>query len=319
MVLVASSASAQRPLEETSEFWREVRAPGQQRARTLTEHALGLIRKAREEMNRPSPRPYVRAAFLEGAIQRLELARRHAPRDPEVLFYLARAVAEFERPNEDGPPERRDADAVALYHELRALDADFLTETVGFELGVLHSRTGDFEDAAREYRHALAHTFDVESVSVTHANLAEVRMMAGALEEAVHHYERAIDVAEHNPVADQTRSLALAHWGRAVALDRLGEHRAALESARRAMSIYGGAMSVLRSQGVFFDPPSEIHYYEALGWMAKAERDDEDARGESLENARSSWQQYLALSPDDDPWRSLAEQHAREVAAAIRE
>ncbi len=318
--LSVSSASAQRqgrPLEQTADFWRELRAPGQRRARTLTEHALRLVLKANRETEGPRPRPYVRAAYLEGAIERLRLARRHAPHDPEVLFHLGRILAMYERPRRGEAPTRRDDEAIATFTTLRALDPDYEAESVAFELGILHTRQGNFDRAATEYERALLANLEPATASVTHANLAEVRMMAGDLADAVRHYEQAIRIAEQNPYGDQARSLALAHWGRAVALDRLGEHRGALESARRALSVYGGSMDVLRSSGVFFDPPAEIHYYEALGHMALADAAEPTERTGHLRRARASWRQYLLLSRDPDPWRSLAERHRADVTAAL--
>ena len=77
-------------------------------------------------------------------------------------------------------------------------------------------------------------------------------------------------------------------------------------------------MDVLRSQGVFFDPPSEIHYYEALGHMATADAlGPSTARRSALQAAALSWQHYLALSEEDDPWRDLAERHAVEVRSML--
>lgn len=306
-----------RPLEQTADFWRELRAPGQRRAHTLLEHALRLVLEAVRETEGPRPRPYVRAAYLEGALERLRLARRHAPEDPEVLFHLARTLAMYERPQRGGPPERLDDEAIAAFEALRALDPDFEAETVAFELGVLHTHEGHLERAAAEYERALEVSLEPAMASVTHANLADVRMMAGDLEAAVRHYERAIRIAERNPYGDQARSLALAHWGRAVALDRLGDQRGALESAQRALSVYGGSMDVLRSPGVFFEPAAEIHYYEGLGHMALAERAEPAERAGHLRRARASWRQYLALSRDPDPWRTLAERHQAEVADAL--
>jgi len=320
-LVAASTGMAQgrsRPLEQTSDFWRELRAPGQRRARTLIEHARRLVRKALRETEGPRPQPHVRAAYLEGAIERLRLARRYAPDNPEVLFHLGRILAMYERPAREGPPVRMDREAIATFAALRTLDPDFEAESVAFELGILHTRVGEFDRAAEEYERALLASLDSSAASVTHANLAEVRMMAGDLEAAVRHYERAIHLAEHSPFGDPARSLALAYFGRAVALDRLGEHDGALKSAQRALSIYGGSMDVLRSPGVFFDPPAEIHYYEALGHMALARAADPSEQPRHLRRARTSWRQYLALSRDPDPWRRLAERHLAEVQAALQ-
>ncbi len=133
------------------------------------------------------------------------------------------------------------AEAIALYHEVRALDPAYLPEIVAFELALLHSREGETAVAIVEYKRALEHaaTMSAQSASTTSSNLAETLMMDGQLTDAVSYYELAIDYAEE---ATDERSLFLAHFGLAVALDRLGEHHSALDHAARAPSVSGGGM-----------------------------------------------------------------------------
>ncbi|HJL06668.1 MAG TPA: tetratricopeptide repeat protein [Polyangiaceae bacterium LLY-WYZ-15_(1-7)] len=309
----AEPAAEAHALDETADFWREVRQPGYQRSRVLLRHGIRMLLRLREER-----RPHVRAAILEGALERFQRAHLLVPEDAEVLYELARATALYERPRRGQPAERRDEEAITLFERLRALDPDLHAEQVGFELGILYTRVGRYEEAAAEYRRALRYVYDEDFAAITHSNLAEVRMMAGALEDAVHHYERAIAHAEQSGAQDP-RSLALALFGAAVALDRLGEHRAALEHAARARGVFGGNQDVLRADGVFFEPASEIHYYEGLGHMAAAERDVPSERAGHLRDARESWRTYLALSAEDDPWNDLAERHLEEVERALAE
>lgn len=310
LTLVASTVCAQRPLEQTSDFWREVREPGTRRAQTLLRHGLRFY-----VLWRRTESPHERAAHLESAIERFALARQHSPNDPAPLYWLARMTTLYERPVRGGEPERRVNEAIELYDALREMDPDYEAYGVGADLGILYSRLGDQTRAAEAYERALRAAFDPSLTSPIHSNLAETYMMSGDLNQAVYHYEVAIELAPRlPPEADPAQSLALARWGLAVALDRFGEHHASLEMAQQALSVYGGEMGVLRSDGVFFDPPSEIHFYEGLGHMAKAQATERgDARRAEAGRAEESWRAYLALAEDDDPWLDLVRRHLAEA------
>lgn len=312
LAAIGSTASAQRPLEQTSDFWREVREPGTRRAQTLIRHGQRFLRAAFAPG--ADREPHIRAAHLESAIERFALARSHSPNDPEPLYHLARATAAYERPVRGSVPERRDVEAIELYEALRALDPEFEAFSVGNDLGILYTRLAEYDRAAEEYERALDDAWEPSLTSTTHSNLAEVYMMGGNLSQAVYHYEVAIELAPRLPDRfDPARSLALGRWGLSVALDRLGEHRASLEMAQQALSIYGGSMDVLRSDGVFFDPPSEIHFYEGLGHLARAESlQGNEARAEAR-LAEESWRAYLALAMEGDRWIALAQRHLAEA------
>lgn len=315
---MALPANAQRPLEQTSDFWREVREPGTRRAQTLLRHGIRFYDMATDRAL--AEQPHMRAAHLESAIERFALARAHAPSDPAPLLWLARATGAYERPVRGSTPERRSREAIQLYLELQAMDAQYEALSVGADLGILYTRVGEFEPAAEAYESALRAAFDPNLTTTIHANLAEVYMMSGDLTSAVYHYEVAIELAPRLPPnLNPAQSLALARWGLSVAFDRLGEHHASLETARKALSVYGGSMEVLRSDGVFFDPPSEIHFYEGLGHLARAETlMAGEERTAAARSAEQSWRTYLALAEDEDPWIDLARRHLAEARALRR-
>jgi len=305
-------AQTAQPLEQTAEIWRTVRQPGYPRAQVLLRHAKSFLARADEEQ-----RPHRRAALIESAIVRLERAVELLPEDPELRFFHARALSVFERPaTTRSPAERRDAEAIAAYALLRELDAAYEPEVVGFELGILYTRQGEYERAIAEYEQSIRYSMSEGLRAITYANLAEVLMMQGDLLASIAAYEEAIRLAQRSS-GMQPRSLMLALWGASVALDRLGEHRAAIERAQQALSVGAGTMAVLRSDGVFFEPASEIHFYEGLGHMAAAELAEGRERIASLRRASRSWRRYLYLSEEGDPWRSLAERHAAEVHAVL--
>jgi len=310
---LAREGERRRPLDETSDFWREIRQPGHRRAQQLLGQGIRMMQAAAQEN-----RPFRKAALIGNALARFTLARSQMPDDPELLFFHARALALYERPVPGSRrTERRDADAIALYERLREVAPDHRAEEVGFELGILYTRVRDFEQAIAAYERSVRHALADDQTPISYSNMAEVRMMSGDLPGAVADYERAIALSRAGG-PHHGRSLALALFGLAVALDRLGEHGAAIEKASDAVSAGGGSVEVLRSDGVFYEPASEIHWYEALGHLAMA---DDAGPAESptyLRRAVQSWQRYLRLATDDDPWKALSEQRLREAEEALR-
>lgn len=289
-----------------SDFWREVTEPGYRGARVLFEQGLRLLAVA---LQAPSPGP--RARRLHAAIARLELAHGRTPADPETLYYLALATAAL--PTVGGHDATAPEDAIAWFRKLREVDPDFYAERVAFELGILYTRIGRLEQAASEYRRSIERAFDDSETVSAHSNLAEVQMLAGRLEDAVVHYDRAIDLARRGGAAE-SESLALALWGCAVALHRLNEREAAIERARQALSAGGGTTDVLRADGVFFEPPYEIHYYEAMGHLARAAGLSGASADRARADATRSFERFLASGGS----RSRFAEAARRELARLR-
>jgi len=297
------------PGDLRSDFWREVAQPGYAASRALFDQGLRLLAVALETRS-----PTSRTARLQAAIARLELAHRRAPDDPQALYYLGVAIAALEGPGL-GRQHAEEEAAVTRFLELRALDPDFYSDRVAFELGILYTRMGRLAQAADEYRRAIERAFDEAETVSAHSNLAEVCMLAGDLELAVAHYDRAIELARRGG-ASQSESLALALFGSAVALHRLGQREAAIERARQALSAGGGSMDVLRAEGVFFEPIYEIHYYEALGHLALAAsrtgREAEQARAD----AARSFQRYLTGGGTASPFAESARRELERLSPA---
>ncbi len=267
------SASTLRAAAQSSEavhgpasapFWRAARNPDQKRAETLIRQGRAQLYPAMglSMLAGPDAASHRRAA-VENAITRFELARRLLPRDPEVLFMTAKALALWERRSSGGRIEKRSREAVVRFSELRAVDPGYEAFQVAFELGVLYTLEGAPERAAAEYERALSLRIDEGSPSTVLSNLAEVTMMAGDLERAVELYERAV-------VEGNGDDRILSRWGLAVALDRLGEHSEANAQAERAIHDDQRPLGALRQSGVFFVPPHEAYYYEGLGLLALA-------------------------------------------------
>ena len=298
--------------DRRSPFWREVVEPGHSRSRVLLRHGLNLLALSSHVTD-----PRERAVLIDGAIARLSLARERSPDDPEVTFYLAVSTAAFERPRIGRPPERRDAAAIELFLDLRRIDPDWRAAQVAFELGILYTRLHRYPEAAEEYGRAIGRSFDESEMISTHSNLAEVSMLHGDLEVALSHYERAIELARAAGPAEAL-SFTLALFGSAVALDRLGEEDTALERARDALSAGGASTQALHASGVFFEPASELHYYEGLAHLAQAETASGEGARVAYRDAVRSWERFLIEGGALSAWASLAEAHLERARRGAR-
>ncbi|RLB50731.1 MAG: hypothetical protein DRJ42_18220 [Deltaproteobacteria bacterium] len=283
-------------------FWRTVREPDYARAMHLMMQGMYLLRDSQQLLRDPGHGPHESAAILEGAIRRFALAHRLAPTEPQILFFYAMATSLWEEPGRGGVA-RRDDETLALFTELRGLDPGFEAMEVAFSLGIVHTRGRDFEAAAEEYHRAIARALSPNAVHW--ANLAEVTMLDGDVEAAVGYYERAIEVAG----VDGTDTV-LALWGLAVALDRLGEHRRAIEIAGDALSAGAGTLAPLRTEGVFFEPAYEIHWYEGLGHAAlAAQAQGAEDRARAEEASVAAFRLFLSRGGEESPWATLARRH----------
>ncbi|MFW6052063.1 MAG: tetratricopeptide repeat protein [Myxococcota bacterium] len=329
--------------EQTADFWRGVKNPTYRRSRVLLRHGVERLSHAIRALIRDPHMPQVGRAHVQNGIVRLHLAHARAPRDPEALYLLAMARVLW---RDDADPSRLTADdqeTLALLHKLRRLDPEYQAARVAFELGILHTRAHEFERAAAEYERCLARLlipteadptfrtpedvladrlFGAVPAPTVHYNLGDVTMALGDLPRAVEHYERAIDLGRRS--GREFRTVLLSHWGLAAALDRFGEHAAALEHAREAVRLDDEPMAVLHLSSVFFEPAHEIHYYEALGHtvladLAEEERGDHAERDpeSELRAALRSWQRFLSEGGDASPWADLARRHLNEIRARL--
>jgi tetratricopeptide (TPR) repeat protein len=141
-------------------------------------------------------------------------------------------------------------------------------------------------------------------------NLAESQMHLGNLKEAIEGYREALRLATRYPYGELS---ALALWGLAVAYDRSGDPMAADKEALSVVEMQrsSGMVGLLRSRGVFFYPPYEISWYDAVGAAAQARRPNataaEQARYWKLaEDAFAAFVRGAERSPTPDRWLELA-------------
>ena len=296
-----------------SDFWREVQTPGVRRASTLLRHGLRQLQEAQLTDD-----PVQREAALAGAVARLRRAHERAPTDLDILYFLAFATSQRQLVQRQANAGASIREAIALYESLRELDEDYESESVAFELGLLYTRLREYTRAVDEYERGILRAFDPRTTVSAHANMAEVIMLSGDAARALRHYDRAAEVARQ--YAGDSLSLALALWGSAVASDRLGEGREAVERARQALRASGGDMLLLRTNGVFFEPESEIHWYEGLGSLAMAEDEtDRELKLAALQRALRSFRRYLAEVETVATWDRVVARRVTDIEAQVAE
>jgi tetratricopeptide (TPR) repeat protein len=217
-----------------------------------------------------------RFAGADEALRLAEEAAKERPQDPRPLLIAARALSMSDLDHPEACRKGACERAIALLRQARRLDREGpLAESIASELALSLSRNGDFAAALVEYDRALelteddslafeSHTgwigryADLRGSSILYGNSAETLMALGRLPEAIERYRRAEAQALY-PVERQ-----LAEWGLGVALDRDGQEERAREAVRRALA-QDPTLRVLDSSSVFFEPPGDKRYYEALG------------------------------------------------------
>lgn len=299
-------------------------------------------------------RPYLgdgpRWMLLEQALVRFERARRRIGEDPELAYYTAYALTRWQRPGRDGGLELRVDEAIDAWHRLRELAPDYMPDRVAYELALLHMRRHEFARARAEYeaalRHAIPPTVQIANrfylanqseISLAelfipldpaqlHGNMAEVTMLAGDLPAAAHHYRVALDRA----IGPYTRTLA--HFGLSLALSRMDDHEGALETAGQAiredpagadpdaqrLHRAHGPLAVLHLESVFFEPPWELHAYEAIGHEAWAREPGVD-RTEHLRSALRSWRLFLTEGGITSRYAAHARAHAARLEGLLHD
>ena len=256
------------------------------------------------------------------------------PSEP-MLPYLRAASRWLDR-RRDEPAVRRALEADLL--RVRAADPAFQAGRVAFELGIVASLRGDNERAAREFARSLRHApaagvarppvrtlrravaemlFGPVPRGLVRYDLADALLaLPGRTEEALAHFRRAVADLR---LEERPETVTLARWGEALALHRLGRRHEALEVLRSVQDPASPPVPPT-TPGVFFSPPSEGTYYEALGWLAAGTdpRRSREARCEALRRAAARFEAYREQARrerPDPPW----DRHAAREQVAARE
>jgi tetratricopeptide (TPR) repeat protein len=170
-------------------------------------------------------------------------------------------------------------------------------------------------------------------------NMGEAEMRLGYVDDALGTFREVLDLCADLPNTDGVNStIVLTQWDLAVALDRSGDPRGALDVASKAMAWTGARTStagrkpytgwdaINDTSKVFFVPEWERHWYLALGCAAKARETLEPAESARLwalaERHREAYVGRSTASGAADPWLAIARRRLEEVhsdrAAAAR-
>lgn len=203
--------------------------------------------------------------------------------------------------------------AAVLEAALREAPDHPMAEDAYFSLAIAYARLGRPADEIAAYDEYLRRDTWPAGRANVHSNRAEAHMVQGDLRRAIDDYRASLAIAPDEP---------LAHWGLAVALDRSGDPTAALAEAKAAI-LLDPADARLGSSDVFFVPPYDRYWYEALGAMARARGSNDPIETVLLwEAAAAKWSAYIDFAADGDRWLALAKVRratcVNELAAAKR-
>lgn len=155
-------------------------------------------------------------------------------------------------------------------------------------------------------------------------NMGEAEMRLGRIDDALATFREVLRLCGELPNTPSVGSTyVLALWDVAVALDRSGDPRGAVETAAKASRIdlggRTGAYLIAKDPDVFFVPEWERLWYLALGAAAEA-REAQDVRDAAVlwASAEHSFEQYVsraAAAGGHDPWLPIAKVRLERVRA----
>ncbi len=288
-LVVARSAAA-------ADVWERAADPLRARADAAHLEAERLLLEA-AEVRRHDRR--VARALDERARSRLEGAIALGCDEPRLAFDLGRVLVHL----------GDDARAVAVLEAALAAAPDAPAAVdARFDLGVSYARLGRPDDEIAAYDAYLQRETDPNARAIAFGNRAEAHMLLGRLAAAEADDRAALALEPSEP---------LARWGLAVALDRMGRSDEAQVEVARAVA-YDPGDQRLSSPAVFFLPPYDRYWYEALGAAQRARESDEPDVARLLrEAALAKWDAYLAAAPADGRWVPLARAHRASAARDI--
>jgi tetratricopeptide (TPR) repeat protein len=146
-------------------------------------------------------------------------------------------------------------------------------------------------------------------------NMGEAQMRLGRVDDALATFREVLRLCGELPNTPSVGSTyVLALWDVAVALDRSGDPRGALETAAKASHVdlggRTGAYLIAKDPDVFFVPDWERLWYLALGAAAEA-REAQDVRDAAVlwaaaERALGEYVERAAAAGGHDPWLPIA-------------
>jgi tetratricopeptide (TPR) repeat protein len=306
-LLALSVLATNRPCDAGPSLWERARRPLAAREAELLSQ-LERVLDARELSYRE---PFVTRDIARAAVARSDLSGIRSPVDPRLACVMADALMIADLGRERDARRLLEGALVAL--PVGPLRADALRR-----LGIVFAMLAEPLGSRRAYTEALELEVSPRERANLYYNRAEASLELDELEAATADYRRSIALATEPDV------LALARYGLAVALERLGDLPAAFTELDAALAITlpfpaYAAPDPLELPGVFFVPAYERHYLVALRAMARL-RHAED-RAERLVEAAvavEAWDAYLAAAPSSVRYREHAEAHRKRVAESVK-
>jgi tetratricopeptide (TPR) repeat protein len=240
--------------------------------------------------------------YLLAERARAELEQASAATSPDVRlrFDLGEAYSELKRYQQV---------IDVLRPALAMAPRDSSTSTAWWLLGLAYAkldRTAEERDAYDAFLEvALSDRFTAR------LNRAEAEMRLGNLDAAVAGYEDVIDRFESSLAAyEDWRTLVLARWGLAVALDRNGDPSRAEREAAIAATEDPSEEIIGDPEGVFFVPEYERDWYFGLGRAEHAKQEQDPRMAfQWWALVEQTWADYIARASADDRWVPLARAH----------
>ncbi len=212
---------------------------------------------------------------------------------------LQKKVIEVLAPALESPPPPDDAAATA------ALEA----------LVYAYAKLDQPHEELATWRRYIPRLVDDRVRATAMMNMGEAQMRLGRIDDALGTFREVVRLCGELPNTTSVGSTyVLALWDVAVALDRSGDPRGALETAAKAAHVdlggRTGAYLISRDPDVFFVPEWERLWYLALGAAAEA-RDAEDPRDAvalwaSAERALMQYVDRATAAGGEDPWLPIA-------------
>jgi tetratricopeptide (TPR) repeat protein len=169
-----------------------------------------------------------------------------------------------------------------------------------YSIAICYAKLGRPKDEIASYNEFLRRETDIPSRANAIANRGEAWMVQGNLAAAIEDLRASLALVPDN---------VLAHLSLAVALDRNGDRTAALSEAKIAVT-YDALDQQIGSPNVFFMPPYDRYWYDALGAAARAQQINDSATSILWwETAAGKWKEYIDAAGPQDRWIGFARSH----------
>jgi tetratricopeptide (TPR) repeat protein len=279
---------------------------------------------------------------LHVTVQRLLQGRVAGPGEEKLRVEAARALLE-DADAAHSPDVRLRFDLGIVYGELEehsrvvsvlapaiamAPDHPGSTAALG-KLAYAYAKLGRSSDEIEVWRQYIPR-LDDRARALEMMNMGEAEMRLGHLDDALGTFREALQLCGEVPnFTGVVVTYALTLWDLAVALDRSGDPRAALDTAAKAMGLswqqgagplrkaVTGAQAIEDTEAVFFVPEWEREWYLALEMAAAARGEGDPLEAEALwklaEEHREAYVSGSSAASPPDPWLAVARRRLDEV------